>query len=218
MIRAGKVYVNEVIVDKPGTLVPNEATLRYNWGNKYVSRGGLKLEGALNAFKIDPTGMACVDVGASSGGFTDCLLQHGACHVYAVDVAYGQLAWSLRNDPRVTVLERCNIRTFASQQIPAELDLAVFDTSFVSLTKVIPPVLCRFKSSIAIVALIKPQFELPKTLVEPGGLVNSKMNRWRAVEKIQDFALSQKMLVHGVIPATIKGAKGNQEYLIYLTK
>ncbi|THB74286.1 MAG: TlyA family RNA methyltransferase [Desulfobulbaceae bacterium] len=216
-ILAGNVYVDDTVIDKPGTLVENSATLRFNLGKKYVSRGGLKLEGAIAFFQFDPTGLICADIGASSGGFTDCLLQHGANHVYAIDVAYGQLDWTLRNDERVTILERCNIRKISTEQIPPVLDLAVFDTSFVSLTKVIPPVLSLFRETISIIALIKPQFELPKSMIAPGGIVASEDHRQQAIDKIKAYASQSALKVQGVTPSTIKGPKGNQEYLIYLS-
>lgn len=218
LIRTGNVYVDEEIADKPGTLFPADAAIRIKEKPPYVSRGGLKLQGALEHFDIQPQDWICADIGASSGGFTDCLLQQGARHVFAVDVAYGQLHWKLRTDSRVTVHERLNIKNVSSSHITRPLDLAVFDTSFISLTQVIPPVLPFFGPVIRILALIKPQFELPRNEIPTGGVIRDQRLRLKAVEKIEMFATSLDLGTAGVVPSTIKGPKGNQEYLIYLTR
>ncbi len=215
-ILAGRVLVEERLADKPGTLIGHDAEVRVKASLPYVSRGGLKLAGALAHFKIDPTGWTCCDIGASTGGFTDCLLQKGATRVYAVDVAYGQLDWKLRSDPRVVVLERFNVRSISTKEVPEPLDLSVFDTSFISLTKVIAPVLPLFGGQIRILALVKPQFELPRQKISSGGLVTDKADQLTAVHKIIDFGAEHGLENRGWIASPITGAKGNQEYLIYL--
>ncbi len=218
LIRAGNVYVEEKIADKPGTLVPADAAIRVKEKLPYVSRGGLKLQGALHHFNINPRDWICADIGASSGGFTDCLLQQGAQHVFTVDVAYGQLDWRLRTDSRVTVHERLHVKNVSSAHITQPLDLAVFDTSFISLTQVIPPVLPFFGSVIRILALIKPQFELPRHEIPTGGVIRDQNLRLKAVEKIETFGTSLDLQAIGVVPSSIKGPKGNQEYLIYFKR
>lgn len=216
LILAGKVLLDERVIDKPGTPVSPGSSIRIKKSLPYVSRGGLKLEAALVHFNIDPQGWICSDIGASTGGFTDCLLQRGASKVYAVDVAYGQLAWKLRSDERVVVVERCNVRQLDRQHIPQAINLAVFDTSFISLTKVIPPVLPLFTAPVRILALVKPQFELSRDKVGAGGIVTSNMHRMEAVEKIIQFGTDHGLTSHGHTASPITGAKGNQEYLIYL--
>jgi 23S rRNA (cytidine1920-2'-O)/16S rRNA (cytidine1409-2'-O)-methyltransferase len=218
LIRAGVVYINEEIADKPGMLFAVTAAIRVKEKTPYVSRGGIKLQGALEHFNIQPEGWICADVGASSGGFTDCLLQHGARHVFAIDVAYGQLDWKLRTDHRVTVHERLNIKNINSTHISKKLDLAVFDASFISLTTIIPPILPFFGSVTRILALIKPQFELPRHEVESGGVVKDRHLRLKAIERVEAFGTSQDFQTIGVIPSAIKGPKGNQEYLIYFKR
>jgi len=218
MIRSGKVYVADRVADKPGLRLPDDSIVRIKTPLPYVSRGGLKLEKALQAFHLDPHDMICADIGASTGGFTDCLLQHGAARVYAIDVAYGMLAWKLRTDPRVTVLERLNVRHLTTENIDIPIDLAVFDTSFISLTKVIPPVLPFFEGIVRIIALIKPQFEAPREQVSPGGIVTARQFREEAVSRIEQFGISSGLTPVGVIDSPIRGAKGNQEYLVYFLK
>ena len=213
LIRAGNVYVEEKIADKPGTLVPAGAAIRVKEKLPYVSRGGLKLQGALQHFNITPRDWICADIGASSGGFTDCLLQQGAQHVFTVDVAYGQLDWKLRTDSRVTVHERLNVKNVSSAHITQPLDLAVFDTSFISLTQVIPPVLPFFGTTPRILALIKPQFEVAREKVSPGGIVRDKQERLNAIEMICQFGQDLNLRFRGYVPSEIKGAMGNQEYL-----
>ena len=218
LIRAGSVYVDEEVADKPGRLYPVDSAIRIKEKAPYVSRGGVKLQGALQHFDIKPRDWICADIGASSGGFTDCLLQQGARHVFAVDVAYGQLHWRLRTDSRVTVLERLNIKNVSSSHITRPLDLAVFDTSFISLTQVIPPVLPFFGPVIRALALIKPQFELDRHEIPAGGVIRDQGLQLKAIEKIERFATSLGLQTAGVVPSTIKGPKGNQEYLIYVTR
>lgn len=216
LIMAGKVFVDEVVVDKPGTLVSSDATIRINTGIPFVSRGGYKLQEALDRFQLSPSHMTCIDIGVSTGGFTDCLLQNGAVKVYCVDVGYGQIDWKLRQDSRVILFERCNARTLAKEKIPDPIDLAVIDVSFISLTKIIPPLLPLFNSSISIIALIKPQFELPKEQVEKGGIVRQPSLHQIAIEKIKQFGKSLGLKSSGVVPSPISGAKGNREFLIHL--
>ena len=215
LIRAGKVYVAECVVDKPGQLCAHDAIIRVKKAPAYVSRGGLKLEKGLDYFTIAPAGWTCADVGASTGGFTDCLLQKGAARVYAIDVAYGQLHWKLRTDDRVVVLERTNVRTLDAGQFDRPLDLAVFDTSFISLTKVIPPLLPCFAAKTRILALVKPQFELPADRVGKGGIVALEEDRLEAVRKVTSFGLELGLRCPGHTESPITGAKGNREYLIY---
>ena len=215
LIRAGKVLVAEEIADKPGTSYRRESTIRIKKEIPYVSRGGIKLQGALRHFNITPKGWVCADIGASTGGFTDCLLQHGAHHVFAIDVAYGQLDWKLRTDPRVTVRERLNVKNISAKHISRPLDFAVFDTSFISLKQVIPPILPFLNSICRIIALIKPQFELTKNEIEAGGVVRDEQLRLKAIDLIESFGRTVDLQTIGVTPSSIKGPKGNQEYLIY---
>lgn len=218
LIMSGTVLIDEQVIDKAGTLVPSSCAVRIKDSLPFVSRGGLKLRGGLDFFNIDPDNWICVDIGASTGGFTDCLLQAGAARVYAVDVGYGILDWKLRSDPRVIVLERCNARHLGREQISEPVDFCVFDTSFISLTKVIPPVLpLFFGHQIRILCLVKPQFELDRSLIGAGGVVNEESLRIRAVEKIIEFSSGWGLKDRGFVESAIKGAKGNQEYLLYLT-
>jgi 23S rRNA (cytidine1920-2'-O)/16S rRNA (cytidine1409-2'-O)-methyltransferase len=161
--------------------------------------------------------MICIDVGASSGGFTDCLLQHGAGKVYAVDVAYGMLDWKLRQDPKVVVIERFNARNISKNQIPEPVDLAVIDAAFISLTKLIPPLIPLFKKDIAIICLIKPQFELPRQLIPKGGVVKIPEHHQQAIDKIKTFAESLHLKTGRVEPSPILGPKGNKEFLLFIS-
>jgi 23S rRNA (cytidine1920-2'-O)/16S rRNA (cytidine1409-2'-O)-methyltransferase len=219
LILAGQVLVNGQKQDKAGALVPEDAELRI-LGEvlPYVSRGGLKLEGALNWFKISVEGKTALDVGASTGGFTDCLLQHGAKKVYAVDVGYGQLAWKLRQDPRVITIERVNIRDIASSLVPESIDIAVIDVSFISLEKVVPSILKFFKPGSELVALIKPQFEVGREQVGKGGIVRDEAARKAAVDRVTDFIRGLGLEVKGIVPSPITGQDGNVEFLIYAVK
>lgn len=217
LIGAGQVLVNEQLADKAGCLFAPDVTIKVKASCPYVSRGGLKLKGALEAFSYDPTGQICADIGASSGGFTDCLLQHGARKVYAVDVGYGQLDWKLRQDQRVVVIERFNARKISKDQIPDPLDLAVIDSSFISLTKLIPPLLPLFGTQIHLITLIKPQFELSREKVPQGGVVLDPLLHEEAISKIQLFCRKLGLTSQGVVRSPIVGPKGNSEFLIYLT-
>lgn len=216
LIGAGKVLVDERISDKAGYLFDSNVRIRVKAQCPFVSRGGLKLQAGLDHFRLDISGRICLDVGASTGGFTDCLLQNGAAKVYAVDVAYGQIDWKLRQDPRVIVIERYNARKLTTVEIDSSIDLAVFDASFISLTKLIPVVLPFFHEEIALIALIKPQFELPKEKVGQGGVVKNSQFHEEVLEAIQSFALLHNLRCEGIVASPILGPKGNKEFLIYL--
>jgi 23S rRNA (cytidine1920-2'-O)/16S rRNA (cytidine1409-2'-O)-methyltransferase len=219
LVLAGQVLVNGQKQEKAGVLVPDNADLRILGDTlPYVSRGGLKLEKALTEFQVSVQGRTCLDVGASTGGFTDCLLQHGATKVFAVDVGYGQLAWKLRQDPRVVVIERANVREIDPSLVPELVDLAVIDVSFISLEKVIPAVLKFLKSNSEIVALIKPQFEVGRGQVGKGGIVRDVAARNAAVERVREFVHGLGLEVQGVIPSPITGQDGNVEFLVYAVR
>ncbi len=219
MIMAGKVAVDGKTVDKPGTQIDEEARLEVQRGDSsYVSRGGEKLEGALKVFAVDPKGMVAMDVGASTGGFTDCILQKGAEKVYAVDVGYGQLAWKLRRDPRVVNLERRNIRYLPREEVKEALDLIVIDTSFISVEKFLPHLLGFLKKGGAIISLIKPQFEVGKGEVGKGGVVRDRALHEKVIERISDFSRRLGLKVLGVTESPLLGPKGNKEFFIYLKK
>jgi 23S rRNA (cytidine1920-2'-O)/16S rRNA (cytidine1409-2'-O)-methyltransferase len=216
-ILAGEILVAERVFDKPGSLVLPDAAIRVTAAERYVSRGGYKMEAALDSFGIDPSGRRCLDVGASTGGFTDCLLQRGASEVVTVDVGHNQLAWKIRSDSRVKVFEGINARFLAAEQLGANFSLAVADVSFISLTLVLGPIFKCLQQTGEIVVLIKPQFELDAKRVDKGGVVRDATNRAAAVEKIQNFVtgqLDRQWL--GVIESPILGAKGNQEFLAWL--
>jgi 23S rRNA (cytidine1920-2'-O)/16S rRNA (cytidine1409-2'-O)-methyltransferase len=214
-ILAGQVLVNERVSDKPGLLVLPEAPIRVAERERYVSRGGLKLEAALDFFKIDPSGWRCLDVGASTGGFTDCLLQRGAAHVVTVDVGHNQLAWKIRSDPRVTAIEGVNARFLTAEQVGLDFDLAVADLSFISLTLVLDSFLKLLRRNSEAIVLIKPQFDPQR--VGKGGIVRQETDRLAAVAKIEEFVVHQLGREWcGVIPSPTLGTKGNQEYLACL--
>jgi 23S rRNA (cytidine1920-2'-O)/16S rRNA (cytidine1409-2'-O)-methyltransferase len=217
LIGAGLVRVNGELLDKAGAQVALDAAIELaGTACPYVSRGGLKLEAGLAAFAIEPRGWICADVGASTGGFTDCLLQHGAARVYAIDVGYGQLAWPLRQDPRVVVMERTNARNLKPGDIPEPLDLAVIDAAFISLKLLLPPLLPLFRERISILALIKPQFEAGKGNVGKGGVIRDPDLHRQVTAEIVDFAASLALESRGVIPSPLFGPKGNKEFLIHL--
>lgn len=219
LILAGQVVVDDHRVDKAGARFDCDAELRLKGGDiPYVSRGGLKLEKGLDAFPIDPAGCIAIDVGASTGGFTDCLLQRGAVRVYAVDVGYGQLAWKLREDPRVINLERCNIRDLTSSQLDQPPSLAVIDASFISLSKVLPPTLELLTEDGWVIALIKPQFEVGRGQVGKGGVVRDERLHLQVVDDIRTLAIDLNCRVIGVDESPILGPKGNREFLICLQK
>jgi len=217
IIGAGEVLVDEVVADKPGQLICTDALLRVKVKCPFVSRGGLKLEKGLSFFQIAPAGKICIDIGASSGGFTDCLLKHDAAKVYAVDVAYGQLAWKIRQDKRVVVFERFNARKITRADISENIDLAVIDASFISITKLIPPLLPLFDETVSILALIKPQFELPRDQIEPGGVVRDAGLHLDSIKRIENFIELSGLTSKGVTESPLLGPKGNKEFLILIT-
>jgi 23S rRNA (cytidine1920-2'-O)/16S rRNA (cytidine1409-2'-O)-methyltransferase len=223
-ILAGDVYSNDHRLDKSGTRMAADAPLEVRQKNRYVGRGGLKLEAALKHFELDPTGATCLDVGASTGGFTDCLLQHGARHVYAVDVGHSQLDWKIRSDPRVTVWEKVNARHLAGKDFPEQIGCAVIDVSFISLTLILPAVadVLRGASTAAasITMLIKPQFELSRGEVGQGGIVREPELHAQCVAKIQRFVeeLLPTWRWTGVIDSPILGTEGNKEFLACLQR
>ncbi|MBH0191853.1 MAG: TlyA family RNA methyltransferase [Nitrospira sp.] len=214
MILAGEVKVNGVTVDKPAKAVSVDARIEIvNQASRFVSRGGEKLAAALDAGSIDLRDAVCLDVGCSTGGFTDCLLQHGAARVYAVDVGYGQFDWKLRQDPRVVLIERTNIRYLERSAIPDWIGLTVIDVSFISLTKVLPPVLQFSKPGARVIALIKPQFEVGKGQVGRGGVVRDEAQRQEVLQRILRFAEELGLRVVKSMDSPLKGKKGNQEQL-----
>jgi 23S rRNA (cytidine1920-2'-O)/16S rRNA (cytidine1409-2'-O)-methyltransferase len=215
-ILAGDVLVNDQAATKAGSLIDTGAAIRLKPSSRYVSRGGLKLEKALSEFAIDVTGKTALDVGASSGGFTECLLVHGAAHVFAVDVGYGQLDWKLRNDPRVTVFEKTNIRYLDRSSLPGDADLATIDAAFISLKLVLPCVKALLTARHEVIALIKPQFEVGKGKVGKGGVVRSVEEHARVIEEIRESAAALRYQVVGVTESPLLGPKGNKEFLIYL--
>lgn len=214
LVRAGLVRVGGAAADRPDQLVASDQAIELTGSTGYVSRGGEKLAAGLRAFGINPAGRVALDVGASTGGFTEVLLQWGAARVIAVDVGYGQLAWRLRQDPRVIVLERVNIRHL--DQLPAAADLAVIDVSFISLRLVLPRVHQLLSSPAEVVALVKPQFEVGKGAVGKGGIVRDPDQHRRVLAELRAVALETGFEVGGEIPSPILGAKGNQEFLLYL--
>jgi 23S rRNA (cytidine1920-2'-O)/16S rRNA (cytidine1409-2'-O)-methyltransferase len=214
---AGSVSIGEQRADKPGTKVQDDADIRVKTGERYVGRGGLKLEAALAHFGVDPTGSTCLDIGASTGGFTDCLLQKGAARVYAIDVGHSQLDWKIRSDPRVVVREKLNARHLTSADIPEPIAICVVDVSFISLTLILPPAASLLSNGGVIIPLIKPQFELRKEDVGRGGVVRDPALHERAVDKIRAFVAAQPDLVwSGVIESPILGGEGNKEFLACL--
>ena len=218
-IMEGKVYVDGQKVDKAGEKVSLSANIEYRGETlKYVSRGGLKLEKAMNSYNISLEDKVCMDIGASTGGFTDCMLQNGAKKVFSVDVGYGQFAWKLRTDERVVCMERTNIRYVTLEDIGEPLDFASIDVSFISLKKIMPATLNLLKENGEVVALIKPQFEAGREKVGKKGVVREKETHKEVVYGIIDFLLEQDLNVLGVGYSPIKGPEGNREYLVYFTK
>jgi 23S rRNA (cytidine1920-2'-O)/16S rRNA (cytidine1409-2'-O)-methyltransferase len=219
LIMSGRILVNCKLIDKPGVPVADQDEILLKGDDHpFVSRGGLKLEAALRAFEVVVADKVCLDVGASTGGFTDCLLQHGARQVYAVDVGYGQLAWKLRQDPRVAVFERTNIRHLPFETVGESVDLVTVDVSFISLRIVMPAVLQFMKENAAVLALIKPQFEVGKGQVGKGGVVRDPILHQQVVDKLTAFFSRIPLSVIGVIDSPILGPKGNKEFLIFLQR
>jgi 23S rRNA (cytidine1920-2'-O)/16S rRNA (cytidine1409-2'-O)-methyltransferase len=213
-ILAGGVIVDGAIVDKPAKLVPLDARIEIEKPAPYVSRSGEKLAAALEAFSIDPNGVTGLDVGCSTGGFTDCLLQRGAKRIYAIDVGYGQIDWKLRQDPRVVLLERTNIRHVDRTLVPEPIDLAVIDVSFISLTLVMPSVVPLLREDATVVVLVKPQFEVGKGQVGTGGIVRDDAQREAVTKKVIDCGARLGLQVQGVLDSPVKGRKGNREILV----
>ena len=213
-ILAGGVLVDGMIVDKPARLVSRDARIEIERAAPFVSRAGEKLAAALDAFSIDPRGLIALDVGCSTGGFTDCLLQRGAERIYAVDVGYGLIDWKLRQDPRVVLLERTNIRYLDPSRISEPLDLAVIDVSFISLILVLPSVVPLLRDGGQVVALVKPQFEVGKGQVGRGGIVRDEGQRRAVTEKVISAGVRLGLEASGVLDSPVKGKKGNHEILV----
>ena len=215
LIMAAEVSVDGEVVDKPGMRVPVTSELAVEEKLRYVSRGGLKLEAALKAFHVDVQGLVTADIGASTGGFTDCLLQHGAARVYAIDVGYGQLAWQLRQDLRVVIMERVNARYLTT--LPEALDLATIDVSFISLRLVLPPVLPLCRPDGQTIALIKPQFEAGRRQVGKGGVVKNPEVHRSVLDGILRWMSSIGVPPDGLVPSPLRGPAGNVEFLVHLS-
>jgi len=219
LIMAGKVVVNDHMIDKPGTLIDPQLPIRLKRSiSKFVSRGGEKIQAPIEAFNINIKNKTVIDVGASTGGFTDCVLQKGAGLVYAIDVGYGQLAWKLQQDVRVNNIERKNIRDLGSSELDRSPDLAVIDASFISLKKILPKVVSLLNNNGEILALIKPQFEARKEEVETGGIVRDERLYREIAKDIISEAKKLSLMVAGLMESPIKGQKGNREFFIYLKK
>ena len=219
LILAGEVLVGDRPATKPGTMVAADAPLRIRRPpSDYVSRGGEKLAGALDAFGLEVAGQVALDVGASTGGFTDCLLRRGARRVFALDVGYGQLAWTLRQDARVTVLERANARRLEAGMLAEAPDLATVDVSFISLALVLPAVAAVLRPRGSVVALVKPQFEAGRRQVGKGGVVRDPAVRAAAVARVRDDAQALGLTVHGESASVLPGPKGNREVFLWLAR
>lgn len=217
-ILAGSVSVGTRVAAKPSELLDEQTAIAVKPTRKYVGRGGLKLESALERFDIDVRGKVALDIGASTGGFTDCMLQRGIEKVYAVDVGYGQLDWKLRNDPHVIVLEKTNARFLTPDQVQELVDICVIDVSFISLTLILPNALALLKPDAVVLALIKPQFELQRSDVGKGGIVRDPRLHQKAQDKIVAFVEDLGHVIAGIAPAAIKGADGNQEFFACIRK
>jgi 23S rRNA (cytidine1920-2'-O)/16S rRNA (cytidine1409-2'-O)-methyltransferase len=218
MILAGEVRVNNIAATKAGAPVASDARLEVKSRQlKFASRGGLKLEGALEDFAINPANLVCLDVGSSTGGFTDCLLQKGAARVYAVDVNLAQLAWKLQQDPRVIAIER-NARELSPEDVPEPVDLVVADVSFISVCKILAPASRCAKPAADLLILIKPQFELPREDVAPGGIVKDSRLHEKAIASVRKCAESTSLICIKVSPSRLTGAEGNQEYFLHARK
>ena len=217
LIIAGQVLVREQRIDKPGQLINPSDDIRIKGETpRYASRGGIKLEAALREFNINPDGKNCLDVGASTGGFTDCLLQHGAQRVWAIDVGHNQIIWRLRQDPRVVVQEGINARNLSSGQFPVRFEIATIDVSFISLSKVLPAVRNCLTEVADVIALVKPQFEVGKGEVGRGGIVTDPAKHRRVLDEIRQAALEIGLSGAAVIESPILGAEGNREFLMHL--
>jgi 23S rRNA (cytidine1920-2'-O)/16S rRNA (cytidine1409-2'-O)-methyltransferase len=214
LILAGQVLVDGQKLDKSGHAVPSDARVELLASPRYVGRGGLKLEAALDHFAIAVAGKICLDVGSSTGGFTDCLLQRGAARVYAIDVGTAQLDWKLRNDPRVVVREQVNARYLTREVVPESIDLAVCDVSFISITMILPALVNLLAKSAEMVILVKPQFELEREQVGRGGIIRDPALHQQACRRVEDAVRRLGFETH-IIPSPVLGAEGNQEFLLY---
>jgi 23S rRNA (cytidine1920-2'-O)/16S rRNA (cytidine1409-2'-O)-methyltransferase len=214
LILAGQVLVDGQKVDKPGHAVAPDSKIELAEQPRYVGRGGLKLEAALDHFSIHVSGKICLDIGSSTGGFTDCLLQHGAARVYAIDVGTAQLDWKLRNDPRVIVHEQLNARYLSRNEVPEPIDLAVCDVSFISITMILPVLPNLLAKGAGMVILVKPQFELERHQVGKGGIIRDPALHQQACRRVED-AVKQLGFQTEIIPSPVLGAEGNQEFLLY---
>jgi 23S rRNA (cytidine1920-2'-O)/16S rRNA (cytidine1409-2'-O)-methyltransferase len=218
-ILAGQVRINSQLAHKPSDAVAPADHIVLEEAEKFVSRGGYKLEHALDAFKLDVTGLVAVDIGASTGGFTDCLLQRGVKRVFAVDVGQGQLAWKLRQDRRVVVMEKTNARYLKPGQLPELIDLAVIDCSFISLRKILPPAVALLKTEGKIVALIKPQFEAGKAEADKGrGVIRDASIHERILEELQQFVVGMNLDWRGTVESPLQGPAGNKEFLVLIER
>jgi 23S rRNA (cytidine1920-2'-O)/16S rRNA (cytidine1409-2'-O)-methyltransferase len=217
-VMAGEVRIGEQLADKPGRLVAEDVAVSVAGGRRFVSRGGVKLSNALEALAVPVEGRRCLDVGASTGGFTDCLLKRGAAEVTCVDVAYGELAWELRTDDRVTVLERFNARGLRPADLPYAPDLVVADVSFISLTKVLPAVLACCAARFDALAMVKPQFEVGRGRVGKGGVVRDAEDRRAALVTVAEAAVALGATVLGFAPSGLPGPKGNRETFVWLAE
>lgn len=213
-IMAGAVRVGDAVIDKASVKVAHDAAVSVQAPSPYVGRGGVKLEGALRHFGISVAGLTALDIGASTGGFTDCLLQQGAKKVYAIDVGHGQLAWKIRNDSRVVVREKLNARFLNGEDVPEPIDLCVIDVSFISLTLILPNAFELVTPNGMMLALIKPQFELQASEVARGGIVRDPALHEKAQNKVRDFVLNAGHNVVGLVPSEITGTDGNQEFFV----
>ena len=217
-VMAGQVKLGDQVLQKSSVLVAPDAILSVTADPQYVGRGALKLEGALTHFSPAISGKIALDIGASTGGFTDCLLQHDASKIYAIDVGHGQLAWKIRTDPRVVVREKLNARYLSREDIPEPIDICVIDVSFISLTLILPNAIELLTPDGVILALIKPQFELQRADVGRGGIVSDRALHEKAQQKIVDFVKGAGLVVGGIFPSPITGADGNQEFFICVRK
>ncbi len=217
LIGSGRVFIKSQVCDKAGTCIAVDSPITIKNGKRFVSRGGDKLEAGLKGLHIDPKEKVCADIGCSTGGFTDCLLQNGAHKVYCIDVGYGLLDWKLRQDSRVVVLERTNARYLTADHIPEAIDLAVIDASFISLEPLLAPLLCFFRDTIRIVALVKPQFQLPRDMVGPGGIVHDEGLHQQSLEMVQQFGVDLGLECAGIFASPVRGMKGNQEFFMLLS-
>ena len=214
LILAGQVLLDGQRADKAGRTVPDDSRIELLEPPRYVGRGGFKLEAALKHFQIAVDGRICLDVGSSTGGFTDCLLQHGAARVYAIDVGTGQLDWKLRNDPRVVVHEQVNARYLSTGEVPESISLAVADVSFISVTMILPAIAPLLAAGAEMVILVKPQFELERHQVGKGGIIRDPALHQQACRRVED-AVRQLGFRTAIIPSPVLGAEGNQEFLLY---